>query len=156
MPKVNVLSRVLAVIGCIALSATAAHAGGGQGGGGTGFEGYQCYLINGVNQPRVVDLSDQFGDRKNVPVGSGRLLCAPVTGVLVDGSELDLFPADLVPDHFKCYDIPPFARLANGRIQLVDPNVVVKITDQFDVEVLKVHSPVLLCVFAVKERLTPP
>jgi hypothetical protein len=150
----------LTVAGLIALSSTDTNAGGGAGGGGTGFEGLQCYSINGADQKRLVTLNDQFGTRENVDVGRGRLICTPVIGELLTG-ELDQLPVDetadppVVADHWKCYDIPPFARDSRGRIRLIDVNVEVQITDQFDVEVLRAHTPVLLCMHAIKVKTTP-
>jgi hypothetical protein len=151
----------LAVLGIVALFAGVAQAGGGSGTGQTGFEGLQCYTINGVNQDRVVDLSDQFGQRDSIKVGSGRLICTPVTGELVDGTDLGALPVDdtqeppvSLADHYKCYDIPPFAR-EGRRLRLVDVNAQVEITDQFDIEVVKAHTPILLCMRAAKRLITP-
>lgn len=160
MPRGRSVVRILVVLGLIALSAAAVQAGGGAGGGGASFEGFQCYTINGGNQPRVVTLSDQFGTRENVAVGSARLICTPVTGEVVVGNELDVLPVDdegnSLANHHKCYDIPPFARDSRGRIRLIDVNAEVTITDQFDVEILKAHTPILLCMRAVKELNTAP
>jgi len=148
----------LAAAGLLALSSTNAQAGGGAGGGGTGFEGFQCYSIVGTNQDRVVNLTDQFGSRQNVDVGRGLLICTPVAGEVVVGNELDVLPVDeggnSLADHFKCYDVPPFAR-DGRRVRLIDVNAEVRITDQFDVEVLKAHTPILLCMHAVKVKTTP-
>lgn len=143
MLKANVLSRVVAVIGCIALSATVAHAGGGQGGGGTGLEGFQCYFINGAPQTRVVTLTDQFGTQNNVHVGAGHLLCTPVTAEVVQGPELNTFLPEDTPDHLKCYTIFP--------IHPLTPAPVVRVVDQFVFENVAVHVPILLCTIAVKK-----
>jgi hypothetical protein len=141
MPKVKVVSRALAVIGFIALSATLAHAGGGQGGGGTSIEAYQCYLINGVNQKRTVTLADQFGIQANVKVQGGRLLCTPVVATLTDGSDFDSLPEGLAFDHYKCYAI------SSSRLS---PAPTVKLKDQLDVETVRVFEPAFLCTIANK------
>lgn len=144
--KANVVSRVVAVIGCVALSVTVAHAGSGQG-GGFGFAGFQCYSIkgDGLTQPRTVDLTDQFGTR-TVEVDTGRLLCTPLlTGTVLDGPELGIIPA--TADHLKCYDV-----FKPGR---PGPSFVASVTDQLDIETVTVSTPVLLCVHAVKEFPVP-
>ena len=148
MSKAKFVSRVLAVIGFIALSATVAHAGGGQGGGGTSLEGYQCYLINGVNQKRTVTLADQFGIQENVKVQGGRLLCTPVVATLTDGSDFDLLDPSFAFDHFKCYAI------SSSRLS---PAPTVKLRDQLDVETVRVFEPAFLCTIANKnDELAPP
>ena len=163
MSRSTSLLSILTGLGLIAVTAAGVSAGSGAGGGGTSFTGFQCYTINGANQPRVVSLSDQFGTRDSVPVGNGRLICTPVTGEVVSGNELDVLPVDdtqdppvSLADHYKCYDIPPFARDSRGRIRLIDVNVEIKITDQQDIEVVKAHTPILLCMLAVKELTAPP
>lgn len=142
--KANVVSRVVAVIGCVALSVTVAHAGSGQGGGGgTGFDlSFLCYVIQGANQTRVVELNDQFQIQTNVRVETARLLCMPVIGRLInERPDLDPLPADA--DHYKCYTI------SNTRQPLPVP--VVQLTDQFGLETVGVNSPALLCMPAAKE-----
>ena len=59
-------------------------------------------------------------------------------------------------DHLKCYDIPPFFRDRGRRIRLLDVNAEVEITDQFDVEIVKAHTPILLCMRAVKRLSATP
>ena len=154
MSKANVVSRVLAVIGCIALSATVAHAGAGSGEGGPTIGGFQCYVIDGQEQTRVVTLDDQFGSH-DVHVGEARLLCTPVqitkSPDTINTPDFDS-PKDAVSgelltlDHLKCYTISPHIRPT--------PRTVVKIRDGLDNETLRVHRPQLLCTGANKECLT--
>ena len=150
MPKVNVLSRVLAVIGCIALSATVAHAGAGSGEGGPTIQGLQCYVIDGEEQTRVVTLEDQFGSH-DVHVGEARLLCTTVQITKSPGSSdfnspKDASGVELPLDHAKCYTISPHIRPT--------PRTVVKIRDGLDNETLRVQRPQFLCTGANKECLT--
>jgi len=144
MPKANLVSRVFAVIGFIALSATVAHAGGGQGGGGFGLQGFQCYFIDGAHQTRVVNLTDQFGAQQNVQVGDGQLLCTPVTVTVVQGPELNTFLPGDIPDHLKCYNMRPTNPLT--------PPAIVKAVDQLGVEILTVQIPRFVCTIAVKKH----
>lgn len=156
MRKASVVLHVLAVIGFIALSATVAHAGGGEGGGSNILNAFQCYLIDGDQPPPtngVVDLVDQFGTRQNVRVGHARLLCAPVTGTKPEGTlpaEFDALPDGA--DHIKCYTISPFDRAPNGRLSLNNPDAVVDLTDELDLDRgVNVGSPVFLCTLARKD-----
>lgn len=149
MLKSNVVLSMLALIGCLVLSATLANAGAGSGtGGGTGFVAFQCYIIDGDQKTgRVVELVDQFGDRTNVRVGEAQLLCAPVTGTVTQGPELGTFQdadvANGAVDHLVCHDM--------SRTSPTAPRPVVKIVDQFGVEILKVRGPEFLCMVAVKK-----
>jgi hypothetical protein len=129
-----------AVLGFMALAAPLAHAGGGAGGGGTFFIGFQCYVIDGVYQKRTVSLFDQFGERTDVQLGNGRLLCTPVEGEVTEG---DLDEVSGFPDHLKCYSISSRTRF--------DPRVPATLTDAFDVETVEVRDPRLLCIPVVKE-----
>jgi hypothetical protein len=148
MLKVNFLLRILAVIGCLALSAALAHAGSGSGTGGTGFQAFQCYVLEGEQKTgRVVTLDDQFGERTNVRVGEAQLLCTPVTGTVTQGPDLGTFTQDDIDagavDHLQCHSM--------SRTRPTAPRPVVKVVDQFGVEILKVHLPELLCMPAVKK-----
>jgi len=156
---------MVVVIGILTLSVTLAEAGGGQGGGVGELPGLQCYLINGVNQPHVVNTVDAstpddpttpenertsfaFPARQNVAVGSGRLVCAPVLVTLAPGSapldSTDTYPQ--LAEHFKCYDaFDPRLLLVRG------PKVTT--WDPLDVEDLHVGAPVFLCIQAA---VTPP
>lgn len=156
----RVLARMVVVIGILTLSVTLAEAGGGQGNGGSEIGGaFQCYLINGVNQPHVVNTEDsslpedqggtsaKFPARQNVALGSGRLVCAPVLVTLAPGSA-PLDSTDTYPsvEHFKCYDaFDPRLLLVRG------PKVTT--WDPLDVEDLRVGAPVFLCIPAA---VTPP
>ena len=55
----------------LAASAAIAHAGGGGEGGIAGTFLFDCYLINGVNAPQGLDLSDQFGERTGCQARQG-------------------------------------------------------------------------------------
>jgi len=148
---------MVVVIGILTLSVTLAQAGGGQGGGASEIAGaYQCYLINGVNQPHVVNTEDasdptgtsaKFPARQNVALGSGRLVCAPVFVTLAPGSA-PLDSTDTYPsvEHLKCYDaFDPRLLLVRG------PKVTT--WDPLDVEDLRVGTPVFLCI---PSAVTPP
>lgn len=140
MVSVNFVSRVLGATAAIALSASVAYAGGGAGGGGGELLALECYNIYGADQRRSVNLTDQFGkQQESIRIGRGVLLCTPVTVTLPAGEpEFDEPP--LAGDHKKCYVIhePKFAKAD------------VRITDQFDVEVLRVLTSRYLCLDADK------
>jgi hypothetical protein len=154
---------MVVVIGVLALSVTPVWAGGGQGDGGTEIGGaFQCYLINGTNQPHVVNTQDasipeadggtsvKFPPRQNVRLGGGRLVCAPVVVSLAEGSA-PLDSTDTYPfaEHFKCYDAfdPRFLLVRGPKVTTYDP---------LDVEDLRVGAPVFLCIpAAVTPQRTP-
>jgi hypothetical protein len=148
MLRANILLRLLTVTGCLALSAAVAHAGAGSGTGGSGFQAFQCYVLEGEQKTgRMVTLDDQFGERTNVRVGEAQLLCTPVTGTVTQGPDLGTFlQADQdagAVDHLQCHSM--------SRTRPTAPLPVVKVVDQFGVEILKVHAPDLLCMPAVKK-----
>jgi hypothetical protein len=142
MVNARVCATVLMVVALVAWSGVA-QAGGGGAGGGTDAVGSLCYLINGAQQDRVLNLADQFGERTNVRLGKGQLLCTTVTITLV-GSEFD---AAFGGDHAKCYELQgESSGKPTGDAQLTDP---------FDVETVKVHGPKYLCIEAFKEFPAP-
>jgi hypothetical protein len=157
------LTRIVTSIGVVALSATLAHAGGGMGGNSEIGGAFQCYLVNGTNQPYVVDTQDastpnppdgdgtsaKFEPRTNVKIGSARLVCAPVTVTVSEGAPQfdtgdDTYPS--LVEHYKCYD-------AYDSRFLVTRGPRVTTWDAFDVEDLRVGAPVFLCI---PSAVTPP
>jgi hypothetical protein len=101
----RVVSRVLAVIGILALSATMAQAGGGQGVGNiTTF--FECHSIDGGNVNQVVsthELDDASTLRHgNLRVGAGVLSCRQVD---VKNSAGNFINGDLQSDELKCYTV---------------------------------------------------
>jgi hypothetical protein len=157
--KMKMLTRLVISIGVVALSATLAHAGGGMGGNSEIGGAFQCYLINGVNQPHVVNTEDvttpeadggtsaKFDARTNVKIGKARLVCAPVMVTLAEGSTPfdtgdDTYPS--LVEHFKCYD-------ASDNRLVARPQVTT--WDAIDVEDLRVGEPVFLCI---PSAVTPP
>lgn len=156
MRKASGVLHVLAVIGFAAQSATVAYAGGGLGGGSNELPAYQCYFINGDKPPHnVLNLVDQFGERTNVQVGHGRLLCAPVIGTKPDGGTFEPFQSG---DHIKCYTISPFERGPRGHNRLFNPDAVVDLTDELDAPDpgVKVGVPAFLCTTGVLKVLLLP
>jgi hypothetical protein len=153
----NVVSRVLAVIGVVTLSATAAHAGHGQGGGGQTVQGYECYLVSGGdNEQAIVDLNGnadpttEFADQTNVGIAKGGMICVQVTVTLVSRPNL-VVPPGQAPSFntlplsnalvLKCYSMQ--------QITASNPGVVVKVTDGLDIEMLGPHNPQTLCLQGV-------
>ena len=143
---VNVLLRVLAVIGVVALAVTAAVAGHGQGGGEIAAD--MCYTINGTNPDRIVEVTDQFGQSRQIRLGSSALVCTLAT--------VDIRPGDAnfddsikAGDHLKCYTI-------SGTVP-GHPNPVVKLVDPIiggaAGETVNVTSAKYLCTFSDKIRL---
>jgi hypothetical protein len=155
MLRVKVVSRALAVIGVLAMSATVAHAGGGQGGGSPVLNAFQCYLIDGDRpQTHVLNLADQFGSRQNVQVGRARLLCTAAVGTHPTDPffTFDPLPEGATGDHFKCYTISPLERGTNGRLRLYDPDAAVDLTDELDVDKgVNVSIPTFLCTLVQKD-----
>ncbi len=131
--KAKVVSRVVAVLAVIVLSATVAQAGGV----GLGNLPYRsCYVINGQDLGTVVTLEDQFASQE-VRIGGGRLLC---TEVSINGE------ASAPGDHFKCYSISTGAH----------PSVVKHVEDAFGVaEDVAVSQARYLCVPATKTDPSP-
>jgi hypothetical protein len=152
----TLIAHALVAVGIIALSVSPALAGGGQG-GGSDVLGLQCHLINGVNQPHVVNTTDnafeptsiRLPDRENVRIGNGRLVCAPVNITVPEGfiplDDTSGYPGDN-QEFFKCYDA-------------LDPRLIfsrgtpVTTWDAVDVEDLRVGAPVFICLPA---RVTAP
>ena len=142
----NVVSRLVAVIGIIALPVTAAHAGHGQ--GGSSLSGFECHVINGANSDRIVTITDQFGTADNVRVGAAKLLCGPATvDKRPDDPDFDAVPGS--PDHLKCYAISvPGQPGPNPVVRVVDPlNGGAGDTDGESVQVLPSRY---ICTFADK------
>ena len=152
MPKARLVSRVLATIGVLALSGTVAYAGGGQGGGTNTIFPYQCYLINGDEPPAVNDIlniTDQFGTRDNVRVGRARLLCTIATVTKPDGGLFDPPPA--IGDHLTCYTISPLQHSPSGRVSFFDPDAVVDLKDELNIDRgVKVSIPLFVCASSDK------
>jgi hypothetical protein len=148
--KASVVSRVLAVIGVLALSVTGAQAGGGSGGGANVIIPWQCYLIDGDHPAHdVVNLTDQFGTRENVQLGRARLLCTPVTTTRPDGGQFD--PAPVLGDHITCYTVSPFQRGPRGRVSLVNPDAVVDLNDELNTDRgVSVGIPAFVCTLSDK------
>jgi hypothetical protein len=158
----TVLERMVVVVGIVTLSAIPVWAGGGQGDGGTEIGGaFQCYLINGENQPHVVNTEDastpedqggtsiKFPPRQNVKLGAGRLVCAPVVVTLAEGSApLDSIETYPFAEHLKCYDAfdPRLVLVRGPRVTTWDP---------LDVEDLRVGAPVFICIPAAVTPFTP-
>jgi hypothetical protein len=144
--NVNVLLRVLAVIGVVALAVTAAVAGHGQGGGEISV--FKCYTINGANPDRIVEVSDQFVHSQQIRIGSGVLVCTLATADIRPG-DLNFDDSIAAGDHLKCYTI-------SGTVP-GHPNPVVRLIDPFiggkDGETVNVTSAKYLCTFGDKIRL---
>ena len=147
--KATLFSRLVAVLGIIALSVTVAHAGGSHGTGDSSFTGFECYGINGAEQGvlvNILEVTPQFGPQQNVRVGGGKLICTQVTVTRADGASFDVVSGD--QDHLKC-----FAISGPG---LQNPHVVAQLSDPLDQqENVRVEVSRYLCSFASKEILPP-
>ena len=152
MRKASVVLQILAVIGFVALSATVVHAGGGTGGGTNTIFPYQCYLIDGDAPPAVNDIlniTDQFGTRDNVRVGRARLLCTIATVTKPDSGLFDPPPA--IGDHLTCYTISPFQHSPSGSVSVFDPDAVVDLKDELNIDRgVKVSIPLFVCASSDK------
>jgi hypothetical protein len=147
----NLVSRVLAVIGVVTLSATAAHAGHGQGGGGTQVQGYECYSASGEHEGAVVDVigngttpvDTAFADQPQVGITQGQTICVSVSVNLVSRSNgvttFNALPTTSNDSVLKCYNM--------AQVTAANPGVVVQVTDGVDIETLKLNGvPKSLCL----------
>jgi hypothetical protein len=139
---VNVLSRVLAVIGVVALAVTAAVAGHGQ--GGPSILVWTCYTINGTNPDRIVEVTDQFRSGP-IRIGGGVLVCTQGMALTRTG-DADFDDSHTANDHLKCYTI-------SGTVP-GHPNPVVRLIDPFiggaAGETVNVTSAKYLCTIGDK------
>ena len=145
----NVVSRLVAAIGIIALPVIAAHAGHGQGGGPSQVPGFACYLVQGSDTGFVVDLQGiddllfdaSFADRTNVHVGKAQLLCLSVMVTLDsrpdDNEGFNLPPGTQAPA-LKCYNTIATAN---------NPAVKVDVTDSVDAGTFALQSAKYVCVY---------
>jgi hypothetical protein len=144
--RINVVSRVVAVIGVIGLLVPVAQAGLGNGGGtppgspngGAYSAALECRVIEGGNLPLQLQLQDNYGFRF-VQVNSGRLICTVVTLVQPPLS----LPVDAPgPNSLKCYAI------TSVQNEAPTPSKPALFKDDgFDVtELVNVNDPRYLCV----------
>jgi hypothetical protein len=94
---------------------------------------YQCYKAAGQFQPVPVKLVDQFGGSPNVRVLQPAFLCAPV------GKNGE--PIADERTHLVCF--------TDSGVR--PPNRAVRVTNQFGTQILKVTTPVALCVPSIKQ-----
>ena len=144
--KATLLSRLVAVLGVLALSVTVAQAGGSHGGGGTEAFGYLCYAINGADQGVTVNILDQtgeFGQLNNVRVGGGRLVCTFASATKTDTLHPDFDPVDGDGAHLICFNI--------SGPGLQNPKVVAQLSHPFDnLETVTVNVSRYFCPFGSK------
>jgi hypothetical protein len=159
----NLLSRVLAVIGVVTLSATAAHAGHGQGGGGQTVPGYACYSAPSVNERAVVDVagtaatvSTAFADQTDLNIAQGKTICVAVMVSLI--TRPNLVPPAGQPPTFNALPISDALVLKCYNMTQVttnNPDVVVKVTDGLDIVTLALQSIQSLCLKGVLTPVNP-
>jgi hypothetical protein len=147
--------RAIAAVAAVVVSAPLAFAGAGAGGGNNGETEilmFQCYVIDG-EQPRpenrVVNLTDQFGTRQNLVIGSGRFMCTPGTASKPDPTQqFDALSGD--QSHLTCYTVSPFDN-SGRRPRLFNPDATVTIDDPLNEDTnVKVGIPAFVCVQASK------
>jgi hypothetical protein len=143
--KANIVVRMVAVIGIIALSVTMAQAGGNGGAGGANQFALDCRIVgNAVNQNQlvVVDGTDTFR------LGSAMLLCKTVTLSKGDGTAfLPYSPTGGgllgTVDDKLCY-----GAVARGAKEPPE-NVTVK--DGFGTEIFRLSGTTMICAQAEVE-----
>jgi hypothetical protein len=152
---------VVVMLVVAAAAAPVAYAGGGGLGlGGVAF--LQCWLIDGANPPHLLSVNDQFTNPTFARVGRARLVCTQAEG-FVCTNELDpetgqpRFPEcqgrtspdieipDALLDHFTCYERDDHNDARSRAL--------VKLTDPFGEQTVRVGSPRFLCVGSAKECL---
>jgi hypothetical protein len=162
MAKGKVWSGLLVALVVLAM-APGAHAGGGGAGlGGVAF--LQCWVIDGANPPHQLSVNDQFTNATFARVGKARLLCTPADGFActdeVDQEGNPVFP--------ECRGrVSPTLQVVEGDVSHLtcyerdDDNddrsrALVKLTDPFGEQTVRVGRPNFLCAGAVKECLSDP
>jgi hypothetical protein len=155
----------LAIALAVVLVAPLAHAGGGGAGlGGVAF--LQCWVIEGgANPAHVLSVNDQFTNPTLASVGKARLVCTPADGVACTDERDPTTNQLLMPEckgrvsptlqvvdgdvsHLTCYD--------RGPDNVPASNALVKLTDPFGEQTVRVRKPDFLCTGAVKECLPDP
>jgi hypothetical protein len=144
--RINLVSRVVAVIGLVLLLVPLAPAGNGPGGTPQGLPGgtgpMLCRVITGDTLAFDITITDEYGTR-TVRIGSGRVLCTSIVSMTAIAPSPQ--PTEVVgANALRCYSLSNLVQKGTPSAPAPDPDVV---TDGFVVaEPISVGNPQFLCL----------